>query len=105
MDRIFRIVELLHKCKADKLDVSEQKELEEWLRVDGNRKWVEYIGTEKYEAKVLQDFRKYHSAKAYRRFARQKPVARIQIQWNRVAAVILPKIVRIKHMNLIISML
>ncbi len=95
MDRIFRIVELLHKCKADKLDVSEQKELEEWLRVDGNRKWAEYIGTEKYEAKVLQDFRKYDSAKAYRRFARKKPVARIQIQWNRVAAVILPLVIAV----------
>lgn len=90
MDRIFRIVELLHKYKVDKLDVSERKELEEWLRVDGNRKWVEQIGAEEYEVEVLQEFRRYDSAKAYRCFIGKKPETGIRLRWTWVAAVILP---------------
>lgn len=95
MDRVFRIVELLHRYKTDKLEVSEQKELEEWFGAEGNRKWAEQLYSEDYEARVLQEFRKYNSITAYQRFTGKKTVHRSWVRWSWVAAVILPLVVAI----------
>lgn len=95
MDKVFRIVELLHRYKTDNLEVSEQKELEEWLDAEGNRKWAEQLCSEEYEARVLQEFRKYNSTKAYQHFAGKKTVYRSWVRWGWVAAVIFPLAVAI----------
>ena len=90
MEKIYRIVELLHKYKAGKLETAEQAELEEWLCISENKKWAESMFTEEYEENMLKALGKYEVNKAYCHFISAKERKKINRHWWWVAAVIFP---------------
>lgn len=90
MNKINRIVELLHKFKSANLSLPERKELEEWLNRGNNREWAGKILTEEWEEKTLSEFKKYDPAKAYKRFEGKKSSFKIGGKWRWVAVFLLP---------------
>ncbi len=91
MDRVFRIVELLHKQKVFQLTEEEERELAAWLSDEENRKLAERLYREEEERKAWTEYQHYDAEKAYVRFSRMSD--RRIFPWRRwwgVAAVLLP---------------
>ena len=90
MDKIFRIVALLHKYKAGELDPLEQEELEVWLGVEENRTWAEEMLTEEREVQVLAELRRYKPERAYQSFVGRRQRHSIKWGWTWAAAIVIP---------------
>lgn len=90
MDKVFRIVELLHKYKAGNLEPQEREELEAWMGMADNRTWTEQMLTEEQEVKVLAEMRKYRPEKAYNRFVGRPQHRMVRLGWTWAAAIVLP---------------
>lgn len=91
MDRVFKIVELLHKQKACRLTEEEKSELAAWLSDDKNRKLAERLSQEEEEQKAWTEHRHYNAEKAYARFSRMTDKRKLSWRyWGWVAAVLLP---------------
>lgn len=90
MDKIFKIVDLLHKYKAGKLSIRESEELEAWLAVEDNRAWAEKVLSEERELEVLAEYRKYDAEGAFRNFAGRRQTRQIHFVWKWAAAIVLP---------------
>ncbi|MEG2339973.1 MAG: FecR family protein [Odoribacter sp.] len=90
MDRILKIVRLLHKYKAGKLTPEEYAELQEWLSPEKNRILAEKILSDEREKEALEELTNYDSNRAYHQFTQQISRPRIQHRWWWVAAMLLP---------------
>lgn len=90
MDKIFKIVELLHKYKAGKLEPLEKADLDAWLNEEGNREWADGILADEYEVKALSEFRKYSSDRVFRHLTDDASRRRIRFRWLWGAAAFLP---------------
>lgn len=95
MDKIYKIVELLHRCKSGKLSEADRLELDEWLDVDKNRQLAEKLLSEGYEEERMKAFIKYNPDQAYRHFAGESVHRRVIWRWLWAAAIVLPMVLAI----------
>lgn len=95
MDKIYRIVELLHRYKSGRLTEDEETELNGWLCRDANEAWAKKLLSEKYEGEVLQALGKYDSGRAYHCFVRQATRRRIRRIGFWAAAIAVPFMIAI----------
>lgn len=68
MDKIYRIVDLIRRAQEGALNEAEQLELEQWMQKPANKALFNHLSDEQNTAFELEQFKKYDSDKAYRKF-------------------------------------